>query len=562
MLKINLLKLPLISLLLVTASFSSVYSQERCSTVPYMEKLKREGKVKQTNEQFEQWLEKKMQSRQQQAQSQRTAGGPYEIPVVVHVIHNGEAVGTGTNISDAQILSQIEVLNKDFNRLNTDASNTPAEFLPITGSMDIEFVMARSDPNGDYTTGINRVQGTQTSWTMNDEAVFKALSYWASEDYMNIWVIKFSGNFIGYAQFPVSNLNGLEDYQNGIATTDGIVIDHSAFGTIDAGPFILDPDYNKGRTTTHEVGHFFGLRHIWGDVDSCSGSDYVADTPNQTTSTTGCPAHPQLSCSTTKMFQNFLDYTDDRCMNLFTQGQASRMMIILDDDEVPRRKSLLSSSGLQNPGCTTKDVELVKIESPGAVACDANTNFAISIRNRGCFPVNSITVDYSINLGATQAVTISLSTPLNINNVTTIDVTPITFQEGINIYSLNITQVNGSPDENLSNGSVSGQLLIDNSIDRIPLRETFNNLVWPTISPQGGINWELEPTNFGTSASVQAFEAGTSGTESWLVTPVLDFSSTTTASMFFDLSYAYNGIDFDRLRILGSTDCGATYISS
>lgn len=557
--KITISNLIIICLLLVTAFSSPLYSQERCATVPYMEKLKKEGKVKQTEEQFEKWLAQRIRNRQQQIQTQRTEGGPYEIPVVVHVIHNNEPIGTGPNISDNQILSQIDVLNKDFKRLNSDASLTPAQFLPVAASMDVTFVMARRDPNGNFTAGINRVVGTRSSWTMNNDAEFKALSYWPSEDYLNIWVIKFSGNFIGYAQFPVSNLQGLEPYQDGIAATDGIVIDYTTFGSIDGGPFILDPDYNKGRTTTHEVGHFFGLRHTWGDVDNCSGTDYVSDTPNQTTSTIGCPSHPQSSCTTTKMFQNYLDYTDDACMNLFTQGQVSRMMTILDDASVPRRKSLLTSPGLLNPNCSRTDVALVKVESPGAVTCDQNVEFKISIRNRGCAPVISVTINYSINLGAPQTNIVSLSTPLNINNVASLIIPSVTFQEGVNVFSFSITHANGSPDEDLPNGTLQSNFLVDKSMDRIPLREKFDVLNWARISPQSGINWSLKGTTFANSASVQAFNQGTVGTEAWLVSPVLDLSTATKASVFFDLSYAYNGTDFDRLRILSSTDCGNTY---
>lgn len=535
------------------------HSQDRCSTTPYMQLLRNEGKIKQTDAQFEQRFELRARIVQQQMQTQRTKGGPYEIPVVVHVIHNGELEGVGTNISDTQILSQIEVLNKDFNRMNSDANSTPAEFLPLAGAMDIQFVMARRDPDGLPTTGINRVQGTKTSWSMSDDAEFKALSYWPSQEYMNIWVVNFTANTIGYAQFPVSNMPGLEEYQDGIATTDGIAIDYTTFGTTDAGPFNLDPDFNKGRTTTHEVGHFFGLRHIWGDVSTCSGTDYVDDTPNQTTSTTGCPSHPQVSCSSNKMFQNFLDYTNDVCMNLFTMGQINRMDIVLNDDAIPRRKSLLTSPGLLNPDCNKIDVALLEIVSPGAVSCTRTSPFRINIRNRSCSAVSSIKVEYSVNTGSQQSAMLSITPPLPVNNTKILTIPNISFAEGVNTVTLSITQVNNLPDEDLTNGNITSRLVIDNTQDRIPLREKFDIMNWSIISPQGGINWSLKPTNFGNSASVTAINQGTVGTESWLVSPVLDFSSSLKASVFFDLSYAFNQTDFDQLEIRVSEDCGVTY---
>ncbi len=541
---------------------TTAYAQERCGTVEYMQKLRDEGKIRQTEEQFELVLNQRIRNRQLQLQTHRTNGGPYQVPVVVHVIHNGEAIGTGTNISDAQILSQIDVLNKDFKRQNADAANTPAQFLPNAGSLDIEFIMARRDPNGLPTTGINRVQGTRSQWTMSNDEEFKALSYWPSQDYMNIWVIDFSGSFIGYAQFPVSTMPGLESYQNGVAATDGIAIDYRTFGTIDAGPFDLDSRYNKGRTTTHEVGHFFGLRHIWGDSDC--GTDYVVDTPQQKNSTTTCPTHPQSTvCGTSivKMFQNFLDYTDDACMNIFTQGQVARMETIIEDANVPRRNSLLNSPGLLFPNCSVIDVAILGVESPGPVSCDETTPFKLTVKNRSCSTVTSLKIEYRVNQALLQTSTLNLSPTLAINETRSLTIPSVNFAEGVNSITLNITEVNSQADDDPGNNSLAANFVVDKSQDKIPLREKFNALTWPKVNPQSGLNWQLMSTNFGLSASVQAFNVGTPGTDAWLVTPILDLSDVVEASIFFDLSYAYNGTDYDRLKVYSSTDCGITYSS-
>jgi hypothetical protein len=538
---------------------SPAWAQQRCGTVEYMQWLRNEGKIKQTDAQFEQWLQQKKSLQLQQQQGARQQAGPYQVPVVVHVIHNGEPIGTGRNISDAQILSQIDVINKDFQRLNTDAGNTPPLFAPVAGSMDIEFVLAQRDPNGLPTTGIVRVNGGQSSWSLSQETTFKALSYWPAEDYLNIWVLNFSGGFIGYAQFPVSTLPGLEDYLDGLAETDGVVVDYQAFGSVDYGSFDLDPNFNKGRTLTHELGHFFGLRHIWGDA--VCGTDYVDDTPLQRFETSGCPAHPASTvCGTSiiKMFQNYLDYTNDGCMNLFTQGQVARMELILDDPSVPRRNSLLTSPGLLPPDCGVLDAAITEKITPGPVTCKNNPPLKVKVRNYSCDPITSLKLNYSVN-GSSPLTTIFIGLNLAPNALAELTLGTTSLSAGLNSVTATVVEVNGTPDGRPENSTFTTSVLVDNSRDRIPLRENFNDLSWAVINPTDGTLWTLNPTNFAQSASFRAFDAPDGPNESWLTTPVLDFRSASTASMFFDLSYAWNGSQNDRLRILASQDCGNTY---
>jgi gliding motility-associated-like protein len=317
-------------------SISFTHAQD-CATVAYNNDLREKEIIRESDAQFEHWMKQQLDlfTRQQAVLRKKTS--TYQLRVVVHIIHNGEAIGMGTNLPDDQVESQIEVLNKDFNRLNADAGNTPAEFLPVASGINIEFVLA----------GINRVMGTKTTWSRDDDAVLKALSYWPAEHYINIWVCDLTG-FRGYAQFPLSTLPGVEVKPTN-RLTDGIVIGYKYFGSGDfAG---LDLNYSKGRTTTHEMGHFLGLRHIWGDEDDCSGTDHVVDTPPQKGSTSGCPTHPQKSCPednpVNKMFQNYLDLTHDACMNLFTKGQVERMQVILESS--PRRASLLLPLDPEDP---------------------------------------------------------------------------------------------------------------------------------------------------------------------------------------------------------------------
>jgi gliding motility-associated-like protein len=319
-------KLTIRSVLFVALTFS-VFGSPLTSNA--QEKCASPVSPSESEAQFENWLRDFKTGNPINA---RKSAAKFVVRVVVHVIHNGEAKGVGLNIPDAQVASQISVLNADFKRLNADAINTPTSFKSLAGSMDIEFVLA----------GINRVKGTKSTWTIKDNSELKSLSYWAAEEYVNIWVCDLT-DYFGYTQFPVSTLPGLENSSHD-RLTDGIIISSKVFGSNDYGNFNLKVAYNKGRTTVHEMGHFFGLRHLWGDVSNCEGTDYVDDTPVQSAATFGCPPHPQQDCnSVNKMFQNYMDFTDDVCMNLFTQGQVERMTIVLENS--PRRATLLLPLG-------------------------------------------------------------------------------------------------------------------------------------------------------------------------------------------------------------------------
>ncbi len=241
------------------------------------------------------------------------------IPVVVHVVFNGAA----QNISQEQIQSQIDVLNRDFRRTNPDVSSTPAVFQPAADAR-IEFELASTDPAGNSTNGITRTSTTVTGFT-DDDAVKHASSggadAWPRDKYLNLWVCRLSGGLLGYAQFPGSP-----------ADTDGVVIRDTAFGTTGTAA----PPFHLGRTATHEIGHWLNLRHIWGDDGTgCSGDDFVADTPNAAGPNGGMPTFPHITCSNGPngdMFMNYMDYTDDAGMFMFTDGQVTRMQAALDGD--------------------------------------------------------------------------------------------------------------------------------------------------------------------------------------------------------------------------------------
>jgi pregnancy-associated plasma protein-A len=255
-------------------------------------------------------------------QAMRVARKLLTIEVVVHVVHRTDA----ENISDAQVRSQIAALNRDYTRKNADKSKVPAPYKSLIGNPNIRFKLATKAPDGKRTTGITRTATTVRGFGADDAVKRKrsgGKDPWPTDRYLNLWTCTLSGGLLGYAQFP-----------GGPAKTDGVVILHTAFGTqgTAAAPF------NKGRTATHEVGHYLNLRHIWGDRNDCSGNDFVADTPAAQAANFGKPKYPHVTCHNGPngdMFMNYMDYVDDAAMVMFSEGQVARMNAALAG---PRKK--------------------------------------------------------------------------------------------------------------------------------------------------------------------------------------------------------------------------------
>lgn len=257
------------------------------------------------------------------------------IPVVVHVLYNNAA----ENISDAQVQSQLNVLNKDFGKLNDDIGNVPGAFAPYAADCKIKFQLATTDPAGYATNGIVRVKTTQTGWKQDDKMKYSINGgddAWDSRYYLNIWVCNLSRSLLGYGTFP-----------GAAKEKDGVVIRTDVFGTIGNN----SSAYNKGRTTTHEVGHWLNLKHLWGDADC--GDDNVDDTPRQKTYNTGCSSFPKITpggCDNNPagdMFMNFMDFSEDACIIMFTAGQKSRMRDLFSTSGA--RADILQSTALNKP---------------------------------------------------------------------------------------------------------------------------------------------------------------------------------------------------------------------
>ncbi len=291
---------------------------------------------------FEIFLQKKIKEHEALQKLGRTELETLTIPIVVHIVHNGEGVGQGRNLSFERIKAQIETLNEDFRRKpGTPGFNDD----PRGADIEIDFCQAKLDPQGRLMAepGVDRYNGGKATWSRNDiENILKPSTIWDPDKYYNIWTVDFAdtdSRLLGYAQFPsLSTLAGIPDTSP--RNTDGVVITYRSFGNSLKGNFGgMQAPYDKGRTLTHETGHWLGLRHIWGDANC--GNDFVDDTPPQASESRGCPVG-RTSCGAVNMVQNYMDYSDDACFNIFTLGQKSRMRTVMDVS--PRRNTLARSS--------------------------------------------------------------------------------------------------------------------------------------------------------------------------------------------------------------------------
>ncbi|MCW3089307.1 MAG: hypothetical protein JWP81_376 [Ferruginibacter sp.] len=333
----------------------TVPAQRICGTTDYKQALLRSNpSLNSIFQNIEKQIEAITHPANTRAMRDTTSNEIIHIPVVIHVLYKNDV----ENISDAQIQSQLDILNNDYNLLNADRANTPQPFKSIAGNARIQFCLARVDPRGRKTSGIERKYTSENYFTTDDGMKMVATggtAAWDSKHYLNIWICKLSSRTLGYATPP-----------GAAADMDGVVIAYDAFGT--AGN--LRPLFNKGRTATHEIGHWLGLIHVWGDNDC--GDDLVNDTPTQSAYNFGCSTFPKLSkCSPNSngdMFMNFMDFSDDACMNIFTIGQVRRMRALFAQNNL--RNAFLASFACDSILATADPLTLTGAVSRPAISVD------------------------------------------------------------------------------------------------------------------------------------------------------------------------------------------------
>ncbi len=555
-------------------TFAQTQNIIKCHTTEYMEELRRQNPSLPSDADFERDMATLLRQRALNPTTNARVG-PYVIPVIVHVLHTGQPVGTSPNIPATQVQSQIRVINEDFNRTNANATTYwGTRGAGIPGG--ITFKLATVDPTGAplAEAGVDRqVIATQAGYDKAYiDGTIKPATSWDPTRYLNLWTISnptttSPGTLLGYAQFPVfppgPSLPGLGF--GGAGNTDGVVVNVLSFGTnftatgANAGTGFNLFTFARGRTLTHELGHFFGLRHIWGD-GTCA-DDFCADTPTHEAANQNqpCYTHPKANtCSpavTDEMFENYMDYTGDECMSIFTNDQVGRMVIALENGT---RRSTLLTSTVANP--------------VGAIA-----NFSPSITS-GCAP-------FSVNF--TDNSTIPSGGPItswiwNFDNTSIGGAFPSTFTgqnppavifSGNGSYTVRLTVTNsvGSTSKNVTINS-SGTLILSSTpiVQDFETITTFSGaapLSYKAIST-GSDNWQPSAiTGQAASAKSAAIGLNSIGTQQLrLNTPSINIGAGTTASLQFWVAYSKQTTapttDFAILAVEYSEDCGATYNST
>lgn len=471
------------------------------------------------------------------------------IPTVVHVLFNSPS----ENVSNAQVFALIDRLNKDYRRQNSDTTNTPAPFDSLAADMEIEFCLVSRDPQGYSTTGIVRRQTSATSFGINDDIKFTASGgsdAWNVNKYFNIWIGNLGAGLLGYGDFPQANL----------PSTYGAAIHYC---TVDGSC----PPFHLNRTSTHELGHCFSLFHIWGDDGtSCSGSDQVFDTPNQSSASSGCPSYPKTdNCSPNApgiMFMNYMDYTNDACMNMFTKGQKQRAVAAVNT----YLTSIITSNGCQP--VTGLDAGIHQIYNDNAVTCDTTFKLEVELRNFGGDTLFSVSINYAFDAGANN--TYNWSGVLAPGYTTTVNLGTFILSSGSHSATVFTSNPNAGTDINPGNNGKSVNFNLGSIGTITPFTEGFESGVfppagWTLFNPDGSYTWErtTQASSLGNaSAFMNNYDYAANGEVDELFIKKIDLSNAQNPLMTFDVAYAlYTATGFsDTLQVWVSEDCGANWL--
>lgn len=528
-------------------------------------------------EELRQYIEEAMPLLSQTGGLDKSAVEPLlTIAVVVHVIHNGEPIGQGQNLSEARIKAQIDILNEDYNALNSQFYNTPSQFMGVAGFPNIQFCLANKKPDGSSTNGINRQQMTVTgtSWSNNNiNSTIKPAIKWDPTRYFNIYVLPIpgttaQGGVVGYSNYPTTSQIG--------TNTDGVVIDYRWFGA---------PGYGQSgyRPLTHEAGHYLGLPHPF-NGNSCSTDDGISDTPNmdgatRDYATLNCaesyPSGP-VSCGNEHLYVNYMDYVTENCYTSFTAGQVNVMRAVLNGTSsgfgYGSRNGLIQNAPLQC-AIPAKDAGITRIISPDNISCSSAAQISpvVTLRNFGTENLTNANILYKINNNApiSMAWTGSLFPGQNLE----VSLPSFSALNGSYTITAWTTQPNGQADQRISNDTVSGNRF-NYMIFPSPLFEDVEGEVGlPTQSGIFQIDFTSDGYVWKLSDEVSAFGKGTQsilfdnyndvnnvpieeGAYDALITRHYDFTNLQDAVLKFDVAYSPILADLgDTLLVMVSTDC-------
>ncbi|MBV7529486.1 M43 family zinc metalloprotease [Chitinophaga sp. sic0106] len=531
---------------------STLQAQRKCGTSEVLQQMAAESPVMAAR--IEAYHTKLLRGQIQQRLKTEAVPAAVTIPVVIHIVLDNPA-----SVTDAQVQSQLAALNLDYTATNTDISKVPGVWQSIIGNMNINFCLAQRTPDGEPTNGIVRVTSNRTFDITNGAPDVKygdtgGSDAWDTRKYLNIWVTRLASGYLGVAA-PVGS--GFQPEQ------EGVVIAYNAFGTIGN----ISPTYNKGRTVTHEIGHYFGLKHIWGDDNGdCSDDDDITDTPLQGTSSFGCFTFPRTDRCTPAapgiMFMNYMDYSDDACMQLFTAGQVTRMRYVLENIIA----TLMTSDGCSPPVVYPNNASLVQLLSPMGKLCNTGIAPVVTLRNKGTAPLTSVNINYQLNGG-------SLHTYSWTGNLAPLTTTTVTLPSAnINIGNYNIkayTQLpNGQPDGDPANDTTSGRFNYDAEVI-LPFTEGFENDSfpppgWAIRNPDRSFTWErIRDVGSASKASALIRNLGynTNFQQDDLLSPILDPQGHDSVFLFFDVAAAVytdpatTSNIWDTLQVHVSSDC-------
>lgn len=533
------------------------WAQRQCGTEIAMQELIASNpafqKIRERNEAR---LQEQTRIAKQNKALLKTTYATVTIPVVVHIV-----LRNPSQVTDAQVMSQIDALNQDYAAFNTDISSVPNAWKEIVGNSAIQFCLAQRTPDGNPTTGIDRVTTTRSSFSINSSATAVkhastgGADAWDSENYLNIWVCVLADNYLGIATFP-------NTYS---AAEQGVVVHYTAFGTTGTA----SAPYNKGRTTTHEIGHFFSLRHIWGDENNCAADDGVDDTPLQAAATYDCPSFPLVDkCAVDSpgiMFNNYMDYSDDACMFLFTSDQVDRMRISLEDD----RPGLMSSNGCVPLNLLANDAQVLEILSPVGQICEKSFAPAVIIKNQGLNTLTSAQISYQSDEGEIK--TYSWTGSLTALKTDTVQLNNSTPAEGAHLLKAYTSMPNGVSDDDVTNDTAWSSYAYYGDAS-LPFEEgfetsTFAPTGWEIKNYDGSYTWEL--TDAGASSGTKSIVMrnlayNTNDAIDDILTPSFDPSGKDSVFLFFDVAAAvYSPLDgsnnvWDSLQVFTTSDCGVT----
>jgi hypothetical protein len=527
---------------------------QQCATLPRLQLLLEKDPNRRDRFNADQALLNRLTSQAEKHRLLRTEA-VVTIPVVFHILLPNPLL-----VTDAQVLAQLDTLNKAFGGTSGDSVRIPGYFKPFYGKSSIQFCLAQRSPDGEETTGIIRKTVARATFEPDDamkHASSGGSDSWNTDAYLNVWICALTGGVLGYATFP----------NDGQPAEQGVVIDYRSL------PGGSTANYNNGKTLVHETGHYFNLSHIWGDDDGlCTGTDNVEDTPNQGNSSSGCATGIRTDNCTASgngiMYQNYMDYSYDRCLVMFTPGQVARMETALN----LYRSSLLQSNGCLPVVRKAYDVQALTIVSPSQRLCAPGFVPAVVIRNRGSQTLTSVTLHTQIDNGPVTVTTWTGN--LTSTASTTVTLPGLTTATGTHVLTIYTTNPNGVADEEKINDTI--RLQFQYYLPVTTVQESFEQsgfppVGWDIVNPDGSITWQkvLGIAKTGNaSVTIKNFDYSATGEKDDLRLPQVNipttvdsvfFSFQVAAATYTDLSTANNV--WDTLEVLVSTDCGVTYTS-